>query len=163
MAIDDLKTKINELTSESELRELRNYADTRLQSLKEAKEMENKSEHENRYKGKYLLLYGRTVSMTHSEVNKNEMRIVHVEDINFVGRGFFRCKVKSIHINFDDEWKKIAHITGDWGSAYVSYTVDDNFDLREEDIDEIISKEKAMELITNAKEDFNNIITTWDI
>ena len=44
--------------------------------LKEAKEMENKSEHENRYKGKYLLLYGRTVSMSHSEVNKNEMRIV---------------------------------------------------------------------------------------
>ena len=69
MAIDDLKTKIDGLTSESELRELRNYADTRLQSLKEAKEMENKSEHENRYKGKYLLLYGRTVSMSHSEVN----------------------------------------------------------------------------------------------
>lgn len=163
MAVKDLKTKIKAITNEDDLRELREYADTCLQAVKESKAFKCKAKLENKYKDKYLLIYGRFIGKAFSSVNKKDMTIIHVEEIEFSGRGFFRCKVKGIHIKFDDEYERISHLTADWGSAYVSFIEDNQYDLREDEIDEIITKEKAMELIEVAKNDFNDIITKWDI
>lgn len=165
MAVKDLKTKIKAITNEDDLRELREYADTCLQAVKESKAFKCKAKLENKYKDKYLLKYGRNVCKAFSSTaNKNDMEIIHIIEIEFVGQGFFRCKVKGIHIKFDDDYEQISHLTAnDWGSAYVSYIEDEQYDLREDEIDEIITKEKAMELIEVAKNDFNDIITQWDI
>lgn len=164
MAVNDLKTKIKAITNEDDLRELREYADTCLQEVKESKAFKCKAKLENKYKDKYLLKYGRNIGKAISTVNKKDMEIIHVIEIEFVGKGFFRCKVKGVQIKFDDEYRQLSHLTAnDWGSVYVSYVDDEQYDIREDQIDEIITKEKAMELIEIAKNDFNDIVTKWDI
>ena len=166
MAVTDLKTKIKAITNEDDLRELREYADKCLQEVKESKAFKCKAKLENEYKDKYLLKYGRNVCKAFSTVNKKDMEIIHIIEIVFAGRGFFRCKVKGVHIKFDDDYRQISHLTAnDWGSVYVSYLEDDQYDIRgdENNIGEIITKEKAMELIETAKNDFNDIVTKWDI
>lgn len=164
MAVKDLKTKIKAITNEDDLRELRNYADMCLQEVKDSKTFKCKAKLENKYKDKYLLKYGRNICKAFSTVNKKDMEIIHVLEIEFAGKGFFRCKVKGVQIKFDDEYKQIAHLTAnDWGSVYVSYIEDEQYDICENQIDEIITKEKAMELIEIAKNDVNDIVTKWDI
>ena len=102
--------------------------------------------------------------MMSSVPNKNDIKIVHVLGIDFKGHGFFRCHAKIVHITFNDEWNRVAHLTSDWGSSYISYSEDDQFDIRESDIDEVYDDNTEIKkLIKLAKDDFNDIIDTWDV
>ena len=99
MAVDDLKTKIKAITNEDDLRELREYSDKCLQEVKESKAFKCKAKLENEYKDKYLLRYGRNIGKAVSTVNKKDMEIIHIIEIVFAGKGFFRCKVKNYSIS----------------------------------------------------------------
>ena len=160
--VSKIKNLINEIDGVSQLRDIREFADLHVQLAKEAEALANSAELEAKYRGKYLIMYGRHVSMMMSTQNKNDIRIVHVLDIKFKGHGFFRCHARVIHIKFNDEWKQISHLTSDWGSSYISYTDDKQYDIHENDIDEIVDKGRAEELVRRAKEDYMKIANRWD-
>jgi len=162
--LQELKDKIKAITDENSLRSLREYSDRCLQEAKEKKAQASKSELEAKYKDKYLVIYGRHVMMMASIPNKNDIKIVHVLGIEFKGNGFFRCHAKIVHIKFNDELKQVAHLTSDWGSSYVSYSEDEQFDIHESDIDEVYDDNTEIKkLIQLAKDDFNTIIDSWDV
>jgi hypothetical protein len=162
--LQELKDKIKTITDENSLRSLREFSDRCLQEAKEKKAQVSKSEFEAKYKDKYLVIYGRHVTMMSSVPNKNDIKIVHVLGIDFKGHGFFRCHAKIVHITFNDEWKRVAHLTSDWGSSYISYSEDEQFDIHESDIDEVYDDNTEIKkLIKLAKDDFNDIIDTWDV
>ena len=162
--LQELKDKIKTITDENSLRSLREFSDKCLQEAKEKKAQAIKSELEAKYKDKYLVMYGKHVMMMASTQNKNDIKIVHVLDIDFKGLGFFRCHAKIVHIKFNDEWKQVSHLTSDWGSSYISYSEDEQFDIHESDIDEVHDDNTAIkDLIKSAKDDFNDIINTWDV
>ena len=160
--MQDIKKWIRSLSDEDALRELRDYSDEHLQDLKERKARSSKAEIEEKYRDKYLVFYGRHVAMTSRVPNMNDITIVHVLDVDFVGRGFFRCHVREIHIKYDDEWNQVSHLTSDWGSAYISCSDDTQYDIRENEIDGIIDREKVMEIVGKARENCAKIADMWD-
>ena len=153
----------SKITDETELKKIRDIADKRLHEVKAEKEYKQKELLEEKYRGKYLLFYGRNVSMMCTTKNPNDIKIVHVLDIHFQGNGFFRVKAKIIHIKYNDEWQQIKHLTSDWTSSYISCSEDDSFDIREGDIDEIIDKQKVDKMIKNLKDTQNRIFDNWDM
>ena len=161
--IDTLKKLIDKVEDESALRQIRNYADNVLQNVKKQKELINKTEIENKYKGKYLLMYGSYASMTHRETNKNDIKIIHVLDTDFKGHGFFRCHAKVLHFKFGDEYESIKHLSSDWDSAYISITDDEQYDINENEISEVIDKDEAEKIIDKYKENYLNLMKNWSI
>ena len=63
MDLEKIKKNIDASLSEHDLKELRDYADSRLGEVRKQKELSNKAEIELKYKGKYILCYGRTMKM----------------------------------------------------------------------------------------------------
>ena len=99
---EDLKEKICNLTDENELREIRDYADARLQQVKEEKAFAKKEILEAKYKDKYIVKYGSNWIQNSRTLSKNEndITIAHILNISFQGRDFFRCHAKVIHIKY---------------------------------------------------------------
>jgi len=163
-AVSVMMKMMDTITDVDTLRSLREYADNRVQSEKNAKAMQNKAELENKYKGRYLVIYGHYITMTHSTVNKNDIKVVYVKDIEFKGHGFFRCKAKAVHIKYNDELKQPYHLTADeWGSVSISYTEDDQYDINESDIAKVTGRAEAYEIIGNCRKDINNVLDYMDI
>jgi len=150
------------ITDETELKQIRDMADKRLEEIREAKQIEQKEILEEKYRGKYLVFYGRTVSMTNTIKNPNDIKIVHILDIKYRGEGFFKANAKVVHIKYNDEWQQIKHLTSDWTSAYISSSEDNAFNIRECDIDEIIDKQKADRMIKQIKNSQIRILDNWD-
>lgn len=166
MTDSEIVKLIDTMIDENALRSIRSVADNRLQEVKKQKELADKVDLEDKYRDKYLLIYGRTMAMMPSAVtvNKNDIKIVHVKEINFKGNGFFSCKAKVLHIDYDNESNVLKHLSSsEYGSCYVSYTFDDQFSLNERDIDKIITKEEALEYIKEAKDIQKQMIEGLDI
>ena len=161
--ISEIKNRIGSITDVGMLRSIRNFADKCVQDAKESAAKVNKAELEKKFLDKYLVIYGSHVTMMSSLPNKNDIKIVHVLDIDFQGNGFFRCHAKVVHIKFNDEWNQVAHLTSDWGSSYISYSDDTQYDVYEKNIDMIIDKAEADKIVADAKADYNKIVESWDI
>lgn len=163
--INLLKQEIDKIQDENTLKDVRDYAAQNLEKIRTAKRETELSTINDKYKDKYLLIYGRTLTMnvSCSEENKYDMKIVHVLDVNFVGTEFFRCHAKVIHIEYDNEMDMIKHLTSDFGCTTVDYEEDEQYDVRIYEIAEMIDKEKVDELVKQAKQDINNMLDQWDI
>lgn len=159
----DLYKSIDTINDINQLRQIRKFVSDKIDKIHKQQSESDRQELEKKYKDKYLLCYGKFVTMTQTTVNENYMTIIHVLDINFQGNGFFRCHAKAIKIIFNNEYDQIMHLTGDWGSTHIEYDENEQYDIRESDISKIITKEEANDLIKKAKEDFETIISTWDI
>lgn len=159
----ELYNKINEIDDINRLKLLKIFVSDKIDKIRKQHSEFERQELEKKYKDKYLLCYGKFVAMAQSTVNENDMTIIHVLDIKFQGNGFFRCHAKAITITFNDEYDQVYHLTGDWGSTHIEYDENEQYDIRESDISKIITKEEANALIKKAKEDFETIISTWDI
>ena len=122
----------------------------------EAKEVELK------YKGKYILCYGKTMEMNGVIKNKNDIKIVYVEDTDFQGHGFFRCKATIIQIKYNDEYNLVSHIGAeDYGEVYVSFEQDKQYSFYENDIERILTKEEVIELLDEAKAVQIDMMDEW--
>lgn len=166
---DDFKEiaeKIDKMLDEDTLRSIRNYSDNRLQTVKNQKEMAQKANLESKYLDKYILITGRkNITMIgHSEPDPNNITIAHVLSIKFQGKGFFRCHAKVCKINFNNEFKSIAHLTANASaSCELEMFDDEQFDFHESDRLEIISKEKALALIKESKESIVKLMENVDL
>lgn len=159
----DLYKSIDTINDIDQLRQIRSFVADKIDKIHKQQSESDRQELEKKYKDKYLLCYGKFVAMAQTTVNENDMTIIHVLDIKFQGNGFFRCHAKAIKIIFNDEYDQVYHLTGDWGSTRIEYDENEQYDVRESDISKIITKEEANDLIKKAKDDFETIISTWDI
>ena len=163
---EDIKEKISNLTAEDELRELREFADARLQQVKEEKAFAKKEVLEAKYKDKYIVKYG-SDWMQNSRIctkNKNDITIAHILNISFQGRGFFRCHAKVIHIEYNSESTFISHLTSDgFNEVNIHCFEDTQYDLNESDIDKIITQNEANGMIADAKKLQKEIMKNWDL
>lgn len=162
---EDIKEKISKLSNEDELRELREYADARLQQVKDEKAIANKEVLEAKYKDKYLVIYGSDgFKIGAGNTNKNDIKIVHVLDISFVGRRRFRCHAKVIHIQYDSESTFISHLTANgFNEIRMECFEDAQFDLDEANINEIIDENQANKMIADAKKYQKEIMKNWNL
>ena len=162
MDLEKIKKNIDASLSEHDLKELRDYAGSRLEEVRKQKELCKKAEIELKYKGKYILCYGRTIQMNGGVKNQNDIKIVYVEDTDFKGNGFFRCKAKIIRIKYNDEYNLISHIgADDYGEVYVSFEHDDQYSFYEQDIERILTKEEVIEMLDEAKAIQIDMMDEW--
>lgn len=163
MCTDNIKALIDKVTNIDELRDIREYADIRVQRRKEQVAQANKGELEAKYRGKYLLIYGPTLMMAVNTPNQNDIKIVHVLDVNYAGTGSFKVNAKIIHIEYDSEYDLVSHLGANkFGSVKVTYSEDSQCFIRETDINEIIDKEKADGFIREAAEIQERLFKQWD-
>lgn len=166
---DDLKEiedKIDLMFDEETLRKIRNYSDNRLQAVKNQKEMAQKATLESKYLDQYILIMGsKNITMIgHSDPDPNDLTIAHILSIKFQGRGFFRGHAKVCKIHFNNEFKSISHLTANASaSCELEMFDDEQFDFHESDRLEVISKEKALELIKVSKESIVNLMENVDL
>lgn len=162
MDLEKIKKNIDASLSENDLKELRDYADSRLGEIRKQKELSNKAELELKYKGKYILCYGRTIQMNGGVKNKNDIKLVYVEDTDLQGHGFFRCKAKIIQIKYNDEYNLVSHIgADDYGEVYISIEDDDQYSFYEQDIEKILTKEEVIEFLDEAKAAQIDMVDEW--
>lgn len=162
MDLEKIKKNIDASLSEHDLKELRDYADSRLGEVRKQKELSKKAEVEMKYKGKYILCYGSDLKMMGSVKNQNDIKIVYVEDTDFQGHGFFRCKATIIQIKYNDEYNLVSHIGAeDYGEVYVSFEHDDQYSFYENFIDKILTKEEVIEMLDEAKAAQIDMMDEW--
>lgn len=164
---EELKEKINNLTDESELKEISLLADARRHQLKDEKAMANKTELEAKYKGKYLIKYGRqlmAMAVKFNRDNLDDITIIHVLDIEFKGKGFFRCHAKVIHIQYDPETSLVGHLTSNgFNEVKIQCFEDSQYDINETDIAKIVDQNTANGIINEAKKYQVEIMNNWDL
>ena len=161
---EDIKEKIGNLSNEDELRELREYADARLQQVKDEKALANKEVLEAKYKDKYLVKYGSALMKAGGIPNTNDITIIHVLNIDFQGRGFFRCHAKVIHIEYDSEMSLVGHLSAaGYNEIHLECFEDSQYDLNEADINKIIDENEANQMIADAKEFQKEIMKNWNL
>lgn len=162
MDLEKIKKNIDASLSEKDLKELRDYAGYRLEEVRKQKELSNKAEVELKYKGKYILCYGRTMEMIGGIKNKNDIKIVYVEDTDFQGNGFFRCKAKIIQIKYNDEYNLVSHIGAEeYGEVYVTFEQDKQYSFYEQDIEKILTKDEVIEMLDEAKAAQIDMMDEW--
>lgn len=162
MDLENIKKNIDASLSENDLKELRDYADSRLDEVRKQKELSKKADVEMKYKGKYILCYGRTIKMIGGVKNKNDIKIVYVENTDFQGHGFFRCKAKIIQIKYNDEYNLVNHIgADDFGEVYISFEHDTQYSFYENDIEKILTKEEVIEMLDEAKATQIDMMDEW--
>ena len=162
--INGFRHDIEQIEDETVLRSIRDSADERLQKIRDEKERLSKEELEKKYKDKYLLIYGKAFTMSSTYKNENDITIVHVKDIDFQGHGFFRCSATELHIEYDTESNAIKHlVSNDFGECKISFDVNDQYDVRESEIEKIIDLKEVKEIIAKAREYQNKIMDVWDV
>lgn len=162
MDLEKIKKNIDVSFNEHDLKVLRDYAGSRLEEVRKQKELSKKAEIEMKYKGKYILCYGTDITMIGGDKNKNDIKIVYVEDTDFQGHGFFRCKVKIIQIKYNDEYNLVRHISaGEYGEVYVSFEYDEQYNFYEQDIERILTKDEVIEMLDEAKVAQIDMMDEW--
>ena len=160
--ITEIKNSIKVLNDESALRSLREYADSCLQKVKEEKAAANIDKIAKKYKDKYLLLYGRHYTRLASIVNPVEFTIVHVEDIDYAGATHFRCKAKMIRAAQNDKFSTEVFLVDKYDGFKIEVKTDHQHNIQYSDIDEIITKEKAVEMINEFKKKICDSCDGWE-
>ena len=160
--ITEIKKSIKELNDESGLRSLREYADSCLQKVKEQKAAASIDKIAKKYKDKYLLLYGRHYTRLTSFVNPAEFTIIHVEDIEYAGATHFRCKAKIICVGHNDKYSAESFLADKYDGFKLVVKSDHQRNIKYSDIDEIITKEKATEMINEFKQKVCASCDNWE-
>lgn len=96
-----LPKEVKELTDVNMLRDLREYFDSRVQEEKTKKENASIDKYRDTYEGKILLQYGRIWNGPISKPNENDIDIVKVNKLLFVGNGFIRADVDVLNIKYE--------------------------------------------------------------
>lgn len=122
--IDMLPSGIVNCKDVNALRNLREHIDRIVQDVKHEKEAENIEKYRQIYEGKFMLTYERV---------PRDTTIRKIVSVQFVGRGFIRCKTKALRIKYDGELYGPSMGAGllnkTYGAAEIEYIEDENDDI----------------------------------
>lgn len=155
---------IKNFEDEDSLLSLRNAADEKLQRLRDDKLSTKLKQASTDLVNKYFIFYGKTWNDSVCTPNEDDMTIVHVLSIDFVGNNFIRCDANVIKIEYDSDnaWLNSGINCKNFGQVNIisyrstSYDIDMRQDLKQ------ISREDVGEIISDAFEAAKHNLTAWD-
>ena len=127
-----LSKEILESTDIELFRSLRDWADDKVQSMKQAKEKKKLEKYKPDIEGKFLRQCEYKWEGPIQVPDPNNTKIVYVKKIDFVGTGFIRCNVVVINITYGG-FKERVDLAGfsskDFGELCMSVWEDDQYDI----------------------------------
>lgn len=144
------------------LRRIRDMADQRIHCLQDAKDKANITNLSGKYVGQYILIYGKHVTMASSFINRNDINIVRVKELAFIGGGMFRITGLKLRICTADQYDDITHITDTaFASLIVSVSDGATMSIYEKDIEAILEPEQVDEYIQHAGGLHTDLLKNW--
>ena len=144
------------------LRRIRDLADQRIHCLQDAKDKANITNLSSKYVGQYILIYGKHVTMASSFINRNDINIVRVKELAFIGGGMFRITGLKLRICTADQYDDITHITDTaFASLIVSVSDGATMSIYEKDIEAILEPEQVDEYIQHAGGLHTDLLKNW--
>lgn len=137
------------------LRNLRDHVDGLVQNVKHEKEQASIEKYKAIYVGKYMLSYARVpyLSSAIKEENQLDITIRKIISIQFVGRGFIRCKTQAMHIQYDKDKYGASMganlINKGYGSVTLEYIEDDNDDISLDEVHQFVDKAKVDSILAD--------------
>lgn len=117
-----LPPELLDLSDITTLRDLREFFDERVQEEKQKRDNANIEQYRPIYEGKFMLQYGKAWDGPVSVPNKDDIEIVKVNKLDFVGNGFIRADVDVLNIKYSTPRHELN--TGLTASDYGEITID---------------------------------------
>lgn len=95
-----LPKEVLDITDVDHLRDLREYFDDRVQEEKQKQENANIDKYRPIYEGKIMLAYGKRWDGPIAVPNLQDIEIVKVNKLDFVGHGFIRADVDVLNLKY---------------------------------------------------------------
>lgn len=159
-----VKDAIEACDNENELRELRQCADSRLQTVKHEHSVSKREDYAAKYKGKYILIYGKHYTRISSFDNFHKTTIVLVEDILSVSYDFMMVKGKRLEIDYticpyDD---RITDINKDnTGNVKITNSNELYYRIDLNDISAVIDSAKVEEITKKTLANVGKLLEGW--
>lgn len=117
-----LPKEVLDITDVNHLRDLREFFDSRVQEEKQKKENANIEKYRPIYEGKFMLEYGKHWDGPVAVHNEDDILIVKINKLDFVGNGFIRADVDVINIKYSTPRHELK--TGLTADEYGEITLD---------------------------------------
>lgn len=160
----DNQEVLKNFNTEVELKALRDDADKKLQEVREAKRAKDREKFMQNWAGKYIISYGRNYLKAGSREDKSDIKIAHINSVDFKGRNFVRCKANVIHIKYNDnyDWLNAGLNSKKYGQVKLEAYISPTYDINDDEEVKTITKEEALKIINDARETAFIITDEWD-
>lgn len=114
------------------LRDIRAYADARVQEIKKQKEEKELKKFTPDLEGKFIVQHGDSWDGPCRVPNLNDTKYIYIKKLDFVGHGFVRCKAVIFNIDYGDTSDRVNQAglcAKDYDHISVACWQDDSFDL----------------------------------
>jgi hypothetical protein len=159
-----VKEAIEKCDSETELRELRECADSRLQTVKHEHAVSKREDYVAKYKGKYILIYGKHYTRISSFDNFHKTTIVLVEDISSVSYDFMCVSGKRLEIDYscNPYDARLNDINKDnTGNVKITNTNEEEYRIDFNEISAVIDFAKVEEIKKKTLENVGKLLEGW--
>ena len=164
MTKQSFEDQINNINDENVLRQIRSAADCQLQKVKNKKAASNIGNLIEKYKGHYILLYGREYTLRNSYKNVHHKKIFLVDDITSAAYGFFMASGKLLEIEYDCNPYN-SHLTdispNNKGGVQISShdCMAERIDVS--DIESILTADDVEKIKTETIDNVNRLLKGW--
>ena len=145
------------------IKEIRDWASNRVDNLRVEKRQAELDKYRPDIEGKIVFKYGKIYNKPFSEINPNDLFIIKVNKIDFVGHGFIRCDVVICNIKYGDRRESLdlgLFTADDYGSVSVSTYANNQYDFSFSELNEltILTEEQAKDMLNNGISAVTNLI-----
>ena len=165
---EKLPKELLECTDINVFRSLKDWADTKAHELEKEKQRKEIDKYRPNIEGKFLLKYGREWRGPVRVVNNDDVHIVYVKKIEFVGHDFLRCDAVVFNIKNASTIEKINNSSlsvssNEYDDIRVATWHDSNYDISFETAmnPDIIDRKEAEKIIDKALADVNSEKTVF--
>jgi len=159
-----VKEAIEACDNENELRELRQCADSRLQTVKQEHAVSKRDDFVTKYKGKYIFMYGKNYTRISSFDNFHKTTIVLVEDVLSVSYDFMYVCGKRLEIDYSCTTydARLADINADnTGNVKITNSNEENYRIDFSEISAIVDSAKVEEIKQKALTNVGKLLEGW--
>jgi hypothetical protein len=159
-----VKEAIEACDNENELRELRQCADSRLQTVKQEHAVSKREDFVTKYKGKYILMYGKHYTRISSFDNFHKTTIVLVEDVKSVSYDFMYVSGKRLEIDYscNPYDARLTDINEDnTGNVKITNSEEEDYRIDFNEISAIIDSAKVEEIKKKTLENVGKLLEGW--
>lgn len=159
-----VKEAIEKCDNENELRELRQCADSRLQTVKQEHAVSKREDFVTKYKGKYILMYGKNYTRISSFDNFHKTTIVLVEDVKSVSYDFMYVSGKRLEIDYSCTTydARLVDINEDnTGNVKITNSTEEDYRIDFHEISAIVDSAKVEEIKQKALTNVGKLLEGW--
>mgnify|MGYP007013904074 CR=1 FL=1 len=162
-----VKEAIETCNNETELRELRECADSRLQTVKHDHAVSKREDYVAKYKGKYILIYGKhytRISLFDNIDNVHKTTIVLVKDILSVSYNFMCVSGKRLEIDYgcNPYDARLTDINKDnTGNVKITNANEEDYRIDFNEISKVIAAAKVEEIMQKTLANVGKLLEGW--